>query len=62
MTEIDYNTRVDVENRRVVFVDKFDDDCVWLSIQVNGGNANTTMTFDQAKKVIAALTRIVEGA
>jgi hypothetical protein len=62
MTEIDYQTRIDAENGRVVFVDKFDDDAVWLSIQVNGGNANTTMTFDQAKQMIAALTRIVEGA
>ena len=62
MTEIDYNTRIETTERSsVVFVDKFDDNEVWLSLQINGGGARTTLTFDQAKEMIAALTRIVEG-
>ena len=62
MTEIDYNTRIQTsEDHRVVFVDKLDEDAVWLSIQVAGGGAHTTLTIDQAKEMIAALTRIVEG-
>jgi hypothetical protein len=63
MTEIDYQTRIETaEDHRVVFVDKFDDNAVWLSIQLPGGSANTTMTFDQAKEMIVALTLIVGNA
>jgi hypothetical protein len=63
MTEIDYQTRIETtERNEVVFVDKYDDNEVWLSIQVNGGSARTTLTFDQAKEMIQALTKIVEAA
>lgn len=47
------------EFNEVVFVDKYDDNEMWLSIQVNGGSARTTMTFDQAREMIAAMTRIL---
>ena len=45
----------------MVFVDKYDDGEVWLSIQVAGGRAHCTLTTEQAKEMIAALTRIVEA-
>lgn len=62
MTEIDYQTRIETTTRHeVVFVDKYDDNEVWVSVQINGGGARTTLTFDQAKEMIAALTRIVES-
>lgn len=62
MTEIDYNTRIETTERSsVVFVDKFDDNEVWLSLQINGGGARATLTYDQAREMIAALTRIVES-
>ena len=58
----DPQARIDTtEFDEVVFIDKYDDNEVWLSIQVNGGSARTTLTFDQAEEMIAALTRIVES-
>lgn len=64
MTEtVDLQTRINTtEHNEVVFVDKYDDGVVWLSIQVRGGGAHTTLTTDQAREMIAALTRIVEAA
>ena len=60
--EIDYQTRIETtERNEVVFVDKFDEGVVWLSIQVKGGGARTTLTTDQAKDMIAALIRIVDA-
>lgn len=61
MTEIDYTTRIDTTSNAVVFVDKFDDNEVWLSIQVAGGSANTTLTFNQAREMVEALNRILES-
>lgn len=38
-----------------VFVDAWDDNGVWLSIQHRMGSAHTTFTYEQAKQLIAAL-------
>lgn len=62
MAEIDYQTRIETTTSgEVVYVDKFDEDTVWLSIQVRGGSARCTLTKDQAKDMIAALIRIVDA-
>jgi hypothetical protein len=62
METVDLQTRIDTTERdEVVFVDKYDDGVVWLSLQVRGGGARTTLTTEQAKEMIAALTRIVEA-
>ena len=62
MTKIDYQTRIETTTSgEVVYVDKFDEDTVWLSIQVRGGSARCTLTKDQAKDMIAALIRIVDA-
>lgn len=42
-----------------VFVDRFDNDLVWLSMQVRGGSAHTTMTLAQAKELLDALQTII---
>jgi len=56
----DLQTRIDTTDfHEVVFVDKYDDGELWLSIQVNGGGARTVLTFDQARKMIAAMTRVL---
>ena len=47
------------EGKRVVFLDEYDNNEVWLSIQVAGGGASTSMTLEEAKKMIAGLTTIV---
>jgi hypothetical protein len=58
-----FQTRIETTQprERVVFVDKYDDDELWLSIQINGGGANCTLTFEQAKQMIAALQTVIDG-
>lgn len=63
METVDLQTRIETTERdEVVFVDKFDDGIVWLSVQVRGGGARTTLTTEQAKELIEALSRVVEAA
>ncbi len=63
METVDLQTRIETTERdEVVFVDKFDDGVVWLSLQVRGGGARTTLTTEQAKQLIEALSRVVEAA
>ena len=58
---IDLQTRIETTDRNeVVFVDKYDDNEVWLSMQIKGGGAHVCLTNDQAREMIAALTRILE--
>ena len=47
------------EAYQTVFIDKYDDGEMWLSIQVNGGSARCTLTFDQAREMIAAMNRVL---
>jgi hypothetical protein len=47
------------EGQRTIFLDEYDDNQVWISIQVTGGGAQTSMTLEQAKAMIAGLTTIV---
>jgi hypothetical protein len=47
------------EGERTIFLDEYDNNQVWISIQINGGGAHTSMTLDQAKQMIAGLTAIV---
>lgn len=44
-----------------IYVDKSDDD-VWLSVNVRGGHTHVTLTKDQAKEMIEALTKVVEAS
>lgn len=60
MNEQETSARIDAENSGVVFVDQFDDD-VWLAIHVRNGSANCVMTKAQARKLIEALTQVVEA-
>lgn len=60
MIDQEISTRIDVDSHSVVFVDQFDED-VWLSIQVRNGSANCVMTKAQARKLIEALTQVVEA-
>jgi hypothetical protein len=62
MATEELQTRLETTERdRVVFVDRYDDNEVWLSIQISGGGANCTMTFEQAREMIASLNRILEA-
>jgi len=42
-----------------VFVNRYDESLVWLSLYVKNGNVNTVMTKAQAKELIAALEKVV---
>jgi hypothetical protein len=42
-----------------VFVNRYDEGLVWLSLYVKNGNVNTVMTKAQAKELIAALEKVV---
>jgi hypothetical protein len=42
-----------------VFVDKYDDGEMWLSVQTAGGGAHCTLTFEQAREMIAAMNRVL---
>lgn len=62
MTEQDLNTRVETTSPyRVIFVDKYEDDQVWFSLQVSGGGANCTLSHKQARELVAALNRVLEA-
>lgn len=43
-----------------VFVDKFDNDALWLSLSVRSARAHVTMTKEQTQQLITALSAIVE--
>jgi len=60
MPSKDFQTTINTTERgECVFVDKFDDEAVWLSIQVRGGSAHVTLTNEQAATMMAALTAIL---
>ena len=60
MPDKDFQATIKTTERgECVFVDKFDDEAVWLSIQVRSGNAHVTLTNDQARQMMAALTAIL---
>lgn len=61
MTTEDLQIRIKTNNReRAIFIDRFDDKELWLSIQVAGGGANCVLTQDQAREMIMALNKILE--
>lgn len=62
MTKEDISTRISttMENQHI-FVDEADDD-VWLSVNVRGGHIHVTITKEQAREMIEALTRVVEAS
>ncbi len=54
----DFQTRIETDERqRVVFIDKYDDNEVWLSIQVSGGGANCVLPREEALKMVEAIRR-----
>jgi len=56
----DLQTRITTtEAYQSVFIDKYDDGEMWLSIQLAGGGAHCTLTFEQAREMIAAMNRVL---
>lgn len=60
MPSKDFQVTINTTERgECVFVDQFDDESVWLSIQARGGSSHVTMTNEQAQTMMAALTAIL---
>ena len=53
-------TRIQAKDNRRIYVDHYDDD-IWLSTHSEGFSCNLVLSKDQAKDLIAALTRLVDG-
>ena len=49
-----------IEPHRKVMVDAFGGDGVFMSMFVGGGSCHLVMSFDSARKMIAALQKMVE--
>jgi S-methylmethionine-dependent homocysteine/selenocysteine methylase len=49
------------EGKRIIHIDEYTDKEIWISIQLAGGGASTSMTVEQAKQMIAGLTSLVEA-
>lgn len=61
MTSYKLNTRIDGKSGSYIFVDKLDSDSVWINANVRDGGVRVTLSIDQAKEMIEALTHIVEA-
>ena len=42
-----------------VFVNRYDEGLVWLSLYVKNGNVNTVLTKEQAQELIAVLEEVI---
>ena len=51
-----------VDRDRKVFVDRYEDNEVWLSIMFRGGTAGCVLDLEQARRMIAALQRVIDEA
>ena len=49
------------EGTRTIHLDEYTDKEIWISIQLAGGSAHTSMTLEQARAMIASLTSMVES-
>ena len=49
------------EPYEAVFINKYDDNELWLSIQMPGASARTVLSFDQAREMMAAIQRVLEA-
>ena len=56
----DLQTRINAQNDQRVYVDEYDDG-VWMSLHHQHGSSNVVFDKEQAKDLIAALIRIVDG-
>ena len=57
---ITLQTRIKAQDKSRVYVDSYDDG-VWLNIIHQAGSTNAVLSKEQAKDLIAALIRIVDG-
>ena len=62
MEKVDTQTRIKgMDNGAYIFVDLFNDNQVWLNLNVSGANIHTVLNKEQAKDMIAALINIVNA-
>ena len=58
MSQEDFQTMIKTDESDNIFVDKYDDKFLWLSIQVRRGGAQTVLNAKQVDELIEALQRI----
>ena len=58
--EMDLQTKIRAQNDQRLYVDQYDDG-VWMSLHHQHGSSNVVLDKEQAKDLIAALIRIVDG-
>jgi hypothetical protein len=56
---MDDGFQINAHENSHVFVNRYDEDTVWLSLYVRHGNVATVLTHEQAKELIAALQQVV---
>jgi hypothetical protein len=59
-TTEDLQTRITTLDDEVLFVDKYDDDQLWISIQVRNGGARCVIGREEALKMLDAIKRVLE--
>lgn len=59
-TTEDLSVRIQTTDDEVLFVDKFDDDQLWISIQVRNGGARCVIERAEALKMLEAIKRVLE--
>lgn len=59
MTDIEF--RISAQYHDAITVSQYEDDKVWLATYVRGGHTYTTLTLDQARQLIEALSKVVEA-
>lgn len=60
MTTEDLSVRIQTTDDEVLFVDKFDEGQLWISIQVRNGGARCVIERDEALKMLDAIKRVLE--
>lgn len=57
----DFQTRIDAQEApyECVFVDRYDDNEMWLSIHRYGTPVSCVISFDEARKMVEAMNRIL---
>lgn len=56
---MDDGFQINAHENSHVFVNRYDEGVVWLSLYIRHGSISTLLTHEQAKELIAALQQVV---
>ena len=49
------------EDQRRIAIDEYGDEKLWVSINVQGGSASIVLTFEEVKRLIEAMNKVMEA-